>query len=182
MCDREGFRRYSEVVLRRGTGVLLATHPNRHEQTLCRTTVTSTAGSSVVLDTTAIVVLNTLPAAVRDLAVGLFGGVMTTDPVLLDARLVDEMLSRRSTTEWRWNDNTEAGGPVETGQRNADRLAEESARLVVAVERLVRRPRPSLRVSREAFSDTDRARRRSKQSLGSTSQDLRTPICPYRVR
>ncbi|XVV00763.1 PIN domain-containing protein [Actinosynnema sp. CA-248983] len=140
-------RRYSEVVLRHGTDVLQATHPIRREQTLCLATASSTAGSSVVLDTTAIVVLNTLPAAVRDLALGLFGGAVTADAVLLDARLADEILSRRGTASWQWNENTEAGGPVAGDQRHADQLAEESARLVKAIERLVRRARPAVRVA-----------------------------------
>ncbi|WP_238412305.1 MBL fold metallo-hydrolase [Saccharothrix deserti] len=142
-------QRYSEVVLGRGMGVLPATHPDRREQMVCLTTATLTAGSGVVLDTTAIVVLNTLPAAVRDLALGLFGVVMTADAVLLDARLADEMLSRRSTARWQWNENTdentEAGGSVGTEQRHADRLAEESTRLVVAVEYLARRSSAAFR-------------------------------------
>ncbi|WP_436500377.1 NACHT N-terminal Helical domain 1-containing protein [Actinokineospora sp. HUAS TT18] len=139
-------RSYAEIVLRRAPTVLQAVHADLSEHRMCLQSASTTARSTVVVDTTTVAVLDTLPHSIRSLALGLFRRVITCDLTLHDARVARDALASRSTGSWGWDEDAQTGRLYETSDEEADRLAEESDRLVLSIEQLIRKPRPLTRI------------------------------------
>lgn len=140
-------RRYAEIIVQRGLGLLQAGHPDPAEQLQALTDARAALGSTCLADTSAFAVLSLLPGDHRDALIGAFRSVESVDETLTDALLANEGLGARSTLTLGWD--AQAGRPsvTEIPEWHADRLAEEASRLLALVTSLHRRP------SRQTESD-----------------------------
>jgi hypothetical protein len=149
-------RSYAEVVLRRGVGALPAWHPDPAEHTHSIRTIREALDQAVAVDTTAAAVLDVLPAECRTAVVGTFRRLTTVDDALHDARSARDAPAARSTSTWIYDEHAQTGRLLDTSQEEADRLAEESQRLLQTIQGFHRQPRPASRLDpyldNEAFT------------------------------
>jgi len=95
-----------------------------------------------VIDTPAVTVLLTLPDDVRSTAMTRFARVLTTDDVMVDALAAKDTLAFRTTASMRYDDQHDHLLLDESAEAEADRLAQEAARLHKEIEALTRRTTP----------------------------------------
>jgi tetratricopeptide (TPR) repeat protein len=135
-------RSYAEICLRHGDGVLPAHVPDHREFTTCVEAVQAAEDHDIVIDMPAATVLLTLPDDVRRAATVRFARVLTTDDVMLDSLAAKDTLAFRTTGSMRYDDQHDRLLLDETTEAEADRLAQDAARLHAAIEALTRRTTP----------------------------------------
>jgi tetratricopeptide (TPR) repeat protein len=136
-------RSYAEVVIRRGGGVLPARHPDPTETAACFEATGAVADRDVVIDVSAVAVLNVCPAEVQRAAMATFRRVISTDETMFDARDADESLALRSTSTWVYDDRMGDSRLDDISQAEADRLADDAAAIVSTLQGIPRYPRPT---------------------------------------
>ncbi|WP_285690932.1 hypothetical protein [Actinoplanes sp. NBRC 103695] len=130
---------YSEVLVRRGCGVLPTVHPDPRELALCRQTVLYSANHDVALDTSAVVVLSALPRHIRDRAMAIFRRGLTSEEVARDARQYREDLNRTSGTLY-YNPDTDGPGYAEMTEDEAANVEATLSTAQAMIEQLRREP------------------------------------------
>lgn len=131
-------RSYAEICLRRGDGVFPAHIPDQGEFAACVEAAQAAEDHDIVIDTAAAAVLLTLPDDMRAAAMSRFCRVLTTDDVMVDALAANDTLAFRSTASMRYDDQHDHLLLDETAEAEADRLAQEAARLHKQIEALTR--------------------------------------------
>jgi Tfp pilus assembly protein PilF len=135
-------RSYAEVLVRRGSGTLPARLPNPGEINACAEAARGSQDQDAAIDTSAVVVLQTLPADARRAATAVFSRLHTTDEAMLDALAANDGLGLRSADTWVYDEQLGGVRLDVIPQDDADRLAAEAAALVEAFQQISRHPRP----------------------------------------
>jgi hypothetical protein len=105
-------RTYSEILIRRGLGVLPVVHPDARESAVCQKTVRVWTDQDVAIDASAIVVLSTLPREIQRIAMAVFRRVLTTEEVARDARQYEDDLGQKRGVLY-YNADTDGPGFAE---------------------------------------------------------------------
>ncbi|WP_146877508.1 PIN domain-containing protein [Actinomadura madurae] len=136
---------YAETLVLRGSAVIPARSNDRDDLLACAATVRASADKDVILDSAAAAVLNLLPAELRSTAIGVFARVMTTDTIMLDTQAGYDSLALRSTGTIGYDEERDLPYFTEISQVEADRRADEAARLRDLIHQLTCRPQPALK-------------------------------------
>ncbi len=119
-------RSYAELLLTRATGTLPAWAPDAVEHLTSVKHANEGLGGEVVMDTTALVVLNLLPADLRSELLAAFRRVEVTDETVGDLRGARDHLSARPTASFGYDERAGQARFTETSEREAARLATEA--------------------------------------------------------
>ncbi|MBE8523541.1 hypothetical protein ILP97_39665 [Amycolatopsis sp. H6(2020)] len=128
-------RTYSEVLLRRLTGLLPMSHPDQREAAICIDTVREASNRDVALDASALAVLGILDSPIRDEALAVFRRGFTTAEVARDVRQFDEDLRRHSGTLY-YNPDTDSPGLTELSEQERSALREDLASMQASIEQM----------------------------------------------
>ncbi|MCX2950200.1 PIN domain-containing protein [Lentzea sp. NEAU-D7] len=165
-------RSYTEIIVRRGVGIIPALHPDQREFTASMAAVRRAIDKDVAIGIDAVAVFATLPADVQELAARSFSRLVTTDDVLRDVRNGHDSLTQRTTATWFYDVHARSGRMAEVSEAEADRLARQSAQLLAMIQGLTRYPRPACR----AVLDTDEPAFAGWMSVIDLALDQQIPI------